>query len=89
MTPVHFKECNVNFGAPAGLESSQVMTIPAFRGVIGSGSLDGIEVTVVAWRPTERELERLLAGDPIFISFIGGLPPHFPCVSFLEATNPA
>lgn len=89
MTPIDFKEANTAFKAPEGLDESQVMTIPAFHGVVQGGSMDGIPVTVVAWKPTVDELLKIANGADIYISFCGGLPAHFPCLSFREATNPA
>lgn len=41
----------MNFKAPDDLEESQCATIPAYRGVISGGSVDGIPVVVVAWLP--------------------------------------
>ena len=89
MIPLRFPEANTLFGPPEGLAESQVMPIPAYTGKIAGGSMDGSSVVVVAWQPTAEELALLNAGQPLFLSFIGGLPPHFPCLSFQEATHPA
>jgi hypothetical protein len=88
MTPFKFPESNVAFGPPADLEESQVLTIHGWRGHAG-GSCDGIELVVVAHLPTPEDLARLNAGEPIFISMLGGLAPHFLTTRFVEATNPA
>jgi hypothetical protein len=87
--PAMFNEANFRFMAPDGLEESQVRTIPGFRGPIIGGSLDGEQMTVVAWKPDNQELARLMKGDPVFLSVLGGLPAHFLTTSFAEATNPA
>lgn len=50
--------------------------------------MDGAGVNVVAWKPTPEELELIKVGKPIFLTFVGGIPPHFPSMSFGEATNP-
>lgn len=89
MTPVHFTEVNTRFGPPPELEESQCMTIPAFVGSVTGGSCDGSSMVVVAWKPTEEELAELNAGNPIFVSMLGGLPPHFLTTSFALAKNPA
>jgi len=89
MTPQTFPEANINFVAPPGLEESQCMTIGGFQGRVRGGSLDGAPVSVVAWKPTQCELELIKEGKPIFLSFIGGIPPHFPSMSFEEAIKPA
>ena len=89
MSPVEFKEVNAKYKAPEGLAESQVMTIPAFRGDIVGGSMDGEAMVVVAWKPDGLEISRLLAGEPVYLSVIGGLPPHFLSTSFQEATHPA
>ncbi len=89
MTPHHFPEANSHFGAPADLDESQCMTIPAYQGVVHGGSIDGIRQVVVAWLPDEQERARIAAGGPIFLSMMGGLAPHYLSTSFHEATHPA
>ena len=41
-----------------------------------SGNLDGAAYITVAWMPDAEDLAKLNAGNPIFLSCIGGLPPH-------------
>lgn len=89
MTPVAFPEANAKFGAPPDLEESQCMTIKAYAGRIHGGSLDGENVVVTAWMPSPEEREMIAQGRPIFLSFIGGLPPHYPSLDFNTATHPA
>jgi hypothetical protein len=89
MIPLNFPEANTRFKAPAGMEESQVGTIPAFAGETKSGSCDGVPCVVVAWLPEPRELEALNRGAPVFLTVLGGLPPHFLTTNFAEATNPA
>lgn len=90
MTPVKFPEAMCVYGAPSDLDESQVMSMPAYRGVVGPGSsVDGAKQIVVAWSPLPEEIELIAQGKPIFISFLSdGLPPHFPSMSFHEATHP-
>lgn len=89
MTPTTFPECNAQFTAPPDLDESQVQTIPAFIGTVTHGSMDGSEVCVVAWMPTKEDVEKICRGLPIFITMVGGLAPHYPSMSFDEATHPA
>jgi hypothetical protein len=89
MTPTTFPEANTRFVAPDDLDPSQVMAIPGWRGWAIGGSLDGCPLCVVAWTPTEAERAAIAEGKPIFISLAGGLAPHFPAMSFEEASRPA
>jgi hypothetical protein len=89
MNPAHFPQANFKFGPPSDLEESQCTTIPAFVGEIKTGSCDGCQITVVAWLPTPQELAELNIGKPIYLSVIGGLPPHFLSTDFQQAINPA
>ncbi len=89
MTPVAFPEANASFHAPTGLAETQVATITAYHGPIVGGSMDGEKITVVAWKPDAEELRALNGGAPVFLSTLGGLPPHFLTVDFRNATNPA
>lgn len=89
MNPIEFPQANVRYGPPPDLEESQCMTIPAYKGTVEGGSVDGCEQVVVAWKPTEHDVERIKNGELIFISMIGSLAPHFLTTSFEEATHPA
>ena len=87
MNAINFPEANKNLGAPTGLDESQVKTIPAFFGQITGGNLDGLNMIVVAWKPSLREIEELKNGGSVFLTVIGGLPPHFISTSFKEAVS--
>jgi hypothetical protein len=89
MIPTDFPQANCRFGPPQGMEESQVQTIRAFRSQVGIGSLEGADLIVTAWKPDATDLARLNAGAPLFLTFIGGLPPHMATTHFAEATNPA
>ena len=90
MIPADFQEANVTFGPPAGLDESQCRSIPGYMGPIQGGSCDGLDQVVVAYRLTEDEIARLAQGGLLFLTMIGGsLPPHYPSLSFEEATRPA
>lgn len=81
-----FPEANTTFGCPVGMDPSQVATAPAYVGPIRGGNLDGMPCVVVAWKPTEEELEELNAGGLVYLSVLGGLPPHFICTRFSTAS---
>ena len=89
MMPTDFPESNKVFGPPADLVDSQCARIPAYEGENRTGSCDGLPCVVVAWKPTDREIKDIVAGSPIFMTVLGGLPPHFLTTNFAEATNPA
>jgi hypothetical protein len=89
MSPTNFSQANCLFGPPKDLEESQCKKIPAFVHQIKKGSIDGATQCVVAWIPDRQDIERILQGQPIFLSVMGGLPPHYLSTSFEEATNPA
>lgn len=89
MIPVKFKQANKTFGPPVGFEESQVMPIPVYVGTIERGAIEGAPVLVTAWLPSPAELQALINGRPIYISFMGAtLPPHFPTVRFVDAISP-
>ncbi len=82
MTPIKFPEANTRFGPPSDLEESQCATIHAYLGKLAEGSLDGSPIVITAWKPSPEELQAMNEGAPVFLSFVGGLPPHFACTSF-------
>lgn len=71
------------------MEEAQCKPIKAYAGPVDGGSLDGSLMVIVAWKPEPRDLERINRGEPIYISMIGGLAPHFLTTSFEEARRPA
>lgn len=71
------------------MTDEQVKVIHAYRGEVKVGSVDGSQLVVTAWKPTEEELKDLNDGGSVFLSFIGGLPPHFATTRFEQAINPA
>lgn len=88
MKPVDFDEANTVFGPPEGLTEGQVEKVTAWQGEILGGSCDGLRQVVVAWKPDERDLHRLVAGGCLYLSTVGvGLPPHFLVTSWEETQN--
>lgn len=89
MIPCDFPESNVVAGVMADYEhESHVRSLRAYVGTMDGGPLDGVDIVVTAWKPTLEELARLNSGAPVFLSCIGGLPPHFLCTTFEAATTP-
>lgn len=82
MIPTQFPQANTHFKAPPGYTEDQVATIPAFVGELEGGNMDGSEAVIVAWQPSPAELELLAKGNPVFIGFLAGVPPHFVCAAF-------
>lgn len=89
MSHVKFPEANCVFGPPPDLEESQCKSVPAFKGEIEGGSCDGLKQVIVAYQLTKEEIDVLVNGGLLYFSMIGGLAPHYPSLSFLDATHPA
>ena len=89
MSPTRFPQANVAFKHPEGLDESQVRTVMAHTAPVVGGSVDGETMVVVAWQPDPMDIVRIQAGLPIFLTVLGGLPPHFLSTDFDTATHPA
>ena len=89
MQPVNFSESNTPFRPPPDMTDGQCGTVHAYRGTTQSGSLDGVDLVVVAWKPDALDLKRLNEDGVIYLACVGGLPPHLLCTSFKQALNPA
>lgn len=89
MTPVDFPEANASLGAPQGMSENQVQTVCCLVQQILGGSCDGLPQVVVAWQPSLEEVELIRQGKPIYLSVIGGLPPHYLTMNLYAATHPA
>lgn len=87
MNPTTFFEANCKFKAPVDLDESQVSTIDAYRETKSGGNLDGSQFVIVAWQPTEKEIEQMKLGAPVFLTMLGGLAPHFLTTDFDQAKN--
>ena len=89
MKPIQFEQANSKMGPPDELVESQCGTVATFKTQIVGGSCDGLPLCVVAWRPDESDIHTLVKGGVVFVSVIGGLPPHFLTTDFHSATHPA
>lgn len=89
MIPVNFPQANIKFCPPIDLDESQCFTIHGFRSQVQGGSVDGAALCVTAWTPSPEELAVINEGRPIFLTFLGGIPPHFLSTSFEAATKPS
>ena len=85
MTPSNFQESNCVFNPPPDLDESQCAKIHAYKGQIKGGSVDGADVVVVAWKPTDLEIQAIRSGSLIYLSCLGGLPPHCITTNFQQA----
>lgn len=85
MTPTDFPEANSTFAPPSDLEESQCRSIRVFVGRVEGGSCDGADQVITAWQPSEEEIAMIAAGAPVFLSCLGGLPPHYLTTSFEHA----
>ncbi len=82
MTPAKFPQANTHFRPPAGWDESQIQPVAAYVGTMSGGNNDGAEVVITAWQPSPDELARLNEGGPVFLCFLGGLPPHIVTTDF-------
>lgn len=89
MDAIDFAQANISYAPPPDLSEIQCRTIRAYQGKIEGGSCDGAMQVVVAYRLTPEEIGRLRGGGLLYITMIGGLAPHYPSLSFEEATHPA
>ena len=89
MIPSHFPQANERFGPPPGLDPSQIRPISAYHGRVEGGNLDGVEIVITAWQPSPDEVADILAGQPIYLSFLGALPPHMASTDFERAKHPS
>ena len=89
MTPVDFKEGNKIFGPPEGFTEGQVKPVRAYHGTVRTGSCEGAPCVVVAYQPDAYERQIIADGGSVFMTVLGGLPPHMLTTSFAQAVNPA
>jgi len=68
MTPVAFPQVNSKLVAPPDMHEAQVRTLGAYVGKVQGGSCDGASMIVTAWKPAPEELDRLLMGEPVFLT---------------------
>lgn len=87
MEPTDFPEANVNMNPPPDLDESQCQRIRSFVGTVPRGHLEGARVIVVAWQPSPVDIARIIGGAPVFLSVLGGLPPHSLTTTFQEAAH--
>lgn len=87
MIPADFPEANAHFGPPPSLTEGQCANIVVYAGEINRGSLEGSPIVVTAWKPLPHELLMLNDGHPVFLTVIGGLPPHMLSTDFKTATS--
>ena len=83
MIPVSFPQANSKFGSPKELQGS-CWEIEGFCREVVGGIWDGTPQVIVAWKPSMEEIRKMLQGNPIFLSVMGGLPPHRLAVDFDE-----
>lgn len=72
MTPVNFPQANRVFTKPEGWTDEQCGDLHVW-----AGEVEGVgPVNISAWQPSEKDIEAINAGKPVFLSVCGqGLPP--------------
>lgn len=89
MIPALFPESNKTFGPPPDLEESQCHSVRAYVGMVERGSVEGVPIIVLAYKPTEQELIDLCEDKPIYLTLLATqLPPHYLSTHFYTATHP-
>lgn len=82
MSPTNFPQSNCSLGPPGEYDTTDIAVIDAYRGQVQGGRLDGSNITVVAWKPDEQDLEKLQRGEAVFLAFIDIAPMHTVTVGF-------
>jgi hypothetical protein len=91
MMPLEIAGTNVTLMLPSDLlgNKTKARCVRARIVSIKNGPLDGLSVAVVAYKPSPLDVSRILAGEPIYISFLAGVAPHFLSTTLEEALNPS
>lgn len=88
--PTVFPEANKVFRPPPpDLNENQCNNMHAHVGIVERGSVDGSVFVVTAWKPSPLDLEKLNKGAMVYLTCLGGLPPHFLSTDFQTASHPA
>lgn len=87
MIPSEFKEQNCVYNPPSDLDESQCGKIKAYKVIIDGGNLDGSPCVIVAWKPSEKEIENIKNGSLVYVGMIGGLVPHTVQTSIKDMGN--
>ncbi len=90
MKPVSFPQANAKFGPPEGMSEEQVSSVDVFGGKIQGGHLDGSNIIITCWEPTDEELTQILVDRKIYFSILSLgdtpiLPPHCITTNFQDA----
>ena len=87
MNPVEFPESNTVIGKPDDLEETQCASIPGCVFKINGGNLDGSQGIVVAWKPRPEEIEEIVKGGLIYVTFLEIITGHTVNTNFKSAIN--
>lgn len=74
MTPGKFKESNIAFKAPPDIGTCE--DIQGWSGQIRGGEYDGMQLSIVAWKPDDLDKARIAKGGLIYLSVFGGMIVH-------------
>jgi hypothetical protein len=84
MIPTNFPQANSKLDAPEDEAENHYPTAPAYVGAVKGGPLDGADLVIVAWQPSDEEREKIASGSPVFYVGIGGSFPHYLATEFPE-----
>ena len=75
MTPTNFPEANCVLN-PHPEDEGSVESTPALMVQLQGGMFDGAVLTVVAWKPSQEEIQEIIEGGFVYFSCFGKVPPH-------------
>lgn len=88
MRSIDFPEANAHFDQPKAIPPHGPDQIPAYEGSIAGGPLDGMPITITAWKPSAKDLAAMNAGNPLYLTVIGCfIPPLSLSADFESATR--
>jgi len=86
MKPVDFEQANTTIG-PGPDQPGVFGKCKAFMGIVNGGIMDGSTIVVVAWQPSQEDIDQIVTGNPVFLTSIGGIMPHSLSTNFVTATT--
>jgi hypothetical protein len=91
MMPLEISEANMTLLLPNDLlgHKTKARCVRARIISVTDGPLDGLSIVIIAYKPSPLDISRILSGEPIYLSFMAGVAPHFLSTALEEALNPS
>lgn len=72
MNPINFEGANFTFKKPESMSEEDCGDLPVYKGT----DPKGYPMILSAWQPSEKDIEAINAGRPIYLNIVGhGMPP--------------